>query len=81
MPPKRIAKRRSPPEDALSKSKKVKGKLVLASFLGMGGLLEPTESGIRLLPPRHLRLRAKLERPLYLIEFYPLGILKAQRFV
>lgn len=26
MPPKRIAKRRSPPEDALPKSKKVKGK-------------------------------------------------------
>ena len=35
MPPKRIAKRRSPPEDALPKSKKVKGKLALS----MGGLL------------------------------------------
>lgn len=32
MPPKRIAKRRSPPEDALPKSKKVKGKLALASI-------------------------------------------------
>lgn len=31
MPPKRITKRRSPPEDALPKSKKVKGKLALAS--------------------------------------------------
>lgn len=27
MPPKRIAKRRSPPEDAIPKSKKVKGEL------------------------------------------------------
>lgn len=32
MPPKRIAKRRSPPEDALPKSKKVKGELALASI-------------------------------------------------
>lgn len=47
MPPKRIAKRRSPPEDALPKSKKVKGKLALS----MGGLLASPESGTGLLPP------------------------------
>lgn len=37
MPPKRIAKRRSPPEDALPKSKKVKGKLALVSISEWGG--------------------------------------------
>lgn len=47
MPPKRVAKRRSPPEDALPKSKKVKGKLALS----MDGLLASPESGTRLLPP------------------------------
>ena len=36
MPPKRIAKRRSPPEDALPKSKKVKGKLALSMGWPLG---------------------------------------------
>lgn len=46
MPPKRVTKRRSPPEDALPKSKKVKGKLALAFYLVMGGLFEPQNEGL-----------------------------------
>lgn len=49
MPPKRMVKRRSPPEDALLKSKKAKSKL--ASILVLGGLLKPPRSGTGLLPP------------------------------
>lgn len=51
MPPKRVTKRRSPPEDALPKSKKVKSKLALAFYLVMGGLFEPPESGTGFLSP------------------------------
>lgn len=51
MPPKRIAKRRSPPEDALPKSKKVKGKLVLASVSEWETSWSPQNLGLGSFPP------------------------------
>lgn len=49
MPPKRMTKRTSPPEDAVLKSKKAKSKL--ASILVLGGFSKPPKSGTGLLPP------------------------------
>lgn len=56
MPPKRTAKRRSPPEDALPKSKKVKGKLTVAYISVRVASWSPQNLG--LLPPGHLKLRS-----------------------
>ena len=87
MPPKRIAKRRSPPEDALPKSKKVKGKLVLASVSEWGTSWSPQNLGLGSFP-RHLKLRgleAQEFHPdggsLVAYQILPSAIVKEQRLV